>query len=255
MEFVDGRSLAEILYGRGKLEERTACHITRQVAKALSHAHRFSIVHRDIKPENIMISKDGLVKLCDLGLAKDLSLDFQQWGGITLGTVYYASPEQASGRKDLVDIRSDIYSLGISFYHMLAGKPPFNDSNIRKVADSHIHEELPSILQQVPEISPDTVKLLKKMTAKKIQERHQTPEELIEELDCALHGRNPPNPISLEKGKTPTAITPPLYPLLKKRKVSREIPHCGHILLGFGILMLLTWGLAWGISWLVRVLR
>jgi serine/threonine-protein kinase len=248
MEFVDGRSLAEILYGKGRIDEKTALHITKQVAEALKHANHFSIVHRDIKPENIMISRDGVVKLCDLGLAKDMSENFYKWGGVTLGTAYYASPEQSSGRKNLVDIRSDIYSLGISLYHMLAGEPPFNDSNTRQVANRHIEETLPPLTGKAPEVSKDTLRLLNKMTAKNVQDRYQTPEELVEEIDILVHGRTTPIPLTLDRAKPAPLIQTPPRPVLKKRKWAGEFPDYAYVLMlvcGVVVFLLLAVGILW----------
>ena len=225
MEFVDGRSLAEILYGHGKVDERTALHVAKQVARALCHANSFSIVHRDVKPENIMISKEGVVKLCDLGLAKDLSENFHKWGGVTLGTVYYASPEQVSGFRELVDIRSDIYSLGISLYHMLCGEAPFNDSNIRDVARRHIHEELPPLEQKNSDLSKETLRLVKKMTVKSLTDRYQKPEDVVEEIEHILQGKNTPQPIFVVKDKlAPVKEPTPPAPLFKKRNFAPDVP-------------------------------
>lgn len=249
MEFVNGRSLAEILYSRGKLEERIALRITKQVTQALFHAHQFSIVHRDIKPENIMISNEGTVKLCDLGLAKDLSEDAYKWGGVTLGTAYYASPEQASGQRDLVDTRSDIYSLGVSLYHMLAGSPPFNDSNIKELAYRHIHEEIPPIQQKVPTISPETERLLKKMTEKNLADRYQNPQELLDDIESILLGQTNTIPLFLTKDKTPPPGTlPPVQKILTKRTFTPEWPsYVYFILLGVVIaVVLLVWLLRFG---------
>ena len=216
MEFVNGRCLAEILFCQGKLSERTALNITRQLTRALSHANNFSIIHRDIKPENIIISQDGIVKLCDLGLAKDLSRDFsRQSAGITLGTAYYASPEQASGCKDL-DIRADIYSVGITLYYMLSGELPFDDSNTIKVIYRQINEEMP-LIEDKATISAQTAALVKKMTKKKLAERYQSPEEVLEDIENILQGK--PTTTSRILAKPPlqkAAIANPK--MLKKKK-------------------------------------
>lgn len=194
MELIRGRSLAEILWQKKQLEERTALTIARQIARALQQAHKFSIIHRDIKPENIMISQEGIVKLCDLGLAKDTTQDlYRTSDGITLGTACYVSPEQALGRRN-IDIRSDIYSLGITLYQMLTGELPF-DENIDsiKTAQHHIHEEVPPIQLKNPRLSPGVIHLVHKMTAKNPDERHNNPADLIQEIDSLL-SQNNPNP-------------------------------------------------------------
>ncbi|NUM33545.1 MAG: serine/threonine protein kinase [Candidatus Brocadiae bacterium] len=221
MEFIEGKSLAEILYNKGKIEERTALNITMQVAKALLHAYKFKIVHRDIKPENILISIEGKVKLCDLGLAKDLSQDcYRTKEGITLGTACYASPEQASASKNL-DIRSDIYSLGISLYQMLAGEVPFDAPNPIQIAQLHLHETLPNLEEKNPNISSATIQLLQKMTAKKTQDRHQTPQELIEDIQAILQKGKESNGVNHSSTKRISAL--PLEKskaeLLKKKQI------------------------------------
>ena len=214
MEFVEGHSLAEILYSKGKLKEKTALNILKQLTKALIHANRFSIIHRDIKPENIMISQEGQVKLCDLGLAKDLTDNFYKSGSITLGTAYYTSPEQAKGLQNL-DIRTDIYSLGISFYHMLAGEVPFDDANVQRVVQRHINEALPSIKEKNPQIQQSTIEILNKMTEKETEKRYRDPEELFEDIDRVFHGINS---LSISGRITKTEVTPEIPAILKKRK-------------------------------------
>lgn len=215
MEFVDGLCLAEIIHNRGKLEEKAALQISKQVARALAHAHSFSIIHRDIKPENIIIASSGVVKLCDLGLAKDLSQDFFKTGGITLGTAYYCSPEQATGAKQL-DIRSDIYSLGISLYYMLCGELPFADSNIKHVTKRHISEALPDIRHKVPQISQATIELIHKMTEKKVSERYQAPQDVLDDIESILKGKSNSLPKKDSGNEEPEQVQP--LPLLKKRK-------------------------------------
>lgn len=221
MEFIEGKSLAEILYNRGRIEERTALNISMQVTKALAHAYKFKIVHRDIKPENILISLEGKVKLCDLGLAKDLSQDcYKTKEGITLGTACYASPEQASASKAL-DIRSDIYSLGITLYQMLIGEVPFDAPNPIQIAQLHLYEALPDIEKKNPAISASTIQLLKKMTAKKPQDRYQNPQELLQDLEIILQKGKDPNGTSQSSTKRISAL--PLEKskaeLLKKKQI------------------------------------
>lgn len=173
MEFVDGCSLAQIIYSKGKVTQKQALIICRQIASALEHADRFSIVHRDVKPENILYSPEGVVKLCDLGLAKDLSQDIYHSAGITLGTACYASPEQSSGNKN-VDIRTDIYSLGVCLYQMLTAKLPVNG---RFTIDAHLG------------ISEQTISLLHKMTAQNREDRYQSPGELLRDITNILQGK------------------------------------------------------------------
>ena len=126
MEYVNGGSLKEIIKEKGIFDEQEAVLVILKIADALKYAENRNLIHRDIKPENIMLTKDGIPKLCDLGLAKTLeSTDMSLTRtGIIMGTPHYISPEQAVGQKDL-DIRSDIYSLGITLYHMITGDVPY----------------------------------------------------------------------------------------------------------------------------------
>jgi hypothetical protein len=141
MEYVDGWSVAEMLREDGRIDEEEALDIVLQVAKALDHASERHIVHRDIKPENILVTPSGLAKLADLGLSKQLTSDCSiTTEGKTLGTPFYVSPELARGVTD-VDVRSDIYSLGATLYHMLAGEPPFGGDNPAAVMARHIADD------------------------------------------------------------------------------------------------------------------
>lgn len=125
MEFVEGKSLDEIIKERGALDERVALEIVRQACEGLEYAWRHHIVHRDIKPRNILLTADGTAKICDLGLARAVQRDPSLTAtGHVICTPAYASPEQARGRKD-IDCRSDIYSLGVSFYELVTGSLPF----------------------------------------------------------------------------------------------------------------------------------
>lgn len=244
MELIDGFSLAEILHSKGKITEKLALTITKQIARALEHASEFSIVHRDVKPENIMISKSGVAKLCDLGLAKDLTEDIcKTSGGITLGTVYYASPEQAQGSKS-VDTRSDIYSLGISLYYMLSGELPFDDADTWKVARRHITEALPPIHKKV-QISSATNSILQKMTAKDIGKRYQTPKELIRDIDQVLQGKVKNSAQDNEKKRERKRITEKLVPRKKSFWQERKdtlLHYRWHLIAGF-LLFSLIWAL------------
>merc|ERR1711976_248775 len=126
MEFIEGQSIGDLLDAEGKLEVEEAANIVLQVADALDYAHQEGIIHRDIKPDNVILTEEGIPKLCDLGLVRDFGNDSRlTMEGHALGTPHYISPEQARGLRDSIDHRSDIYSLGASFYHKITGSPPF----------------------------------------------------------------------------------------------------------------------------------
>jgi len=188
MEFVPGRNVAQILTG-GPVEERRAIGIASQVARALEHAHRNEIVHRDIKPANILVTDSGTAKLGDLGLAKHLQADPSQTDeGAAMGTPFYVSPEQARGDRR-VDIRSDIYSLGATLYHMVTGRVPFPGPNPAVVMTKHLNEPLEPPDEVNPRVTRATGQIVEKMMAKDRDQRYQSPAELLVDLQAWLEGR------------------------------------------------------------------
>nr|MBC8443450.1 serine/threonine protein kinase [PVC group bacterium] len=193
MEYIEGRTVKELMNRHGPIEEEQALPIAIQVAKALKHANDFGIVHRDVKPSNIMITRDGTAKLCDLGLAKETSEEDDSqltMSGTAVGTAYYIAPEQARGVAD-VDIRSDIYSLGATLYHMVVGEVPFEGSSPAVVMTKHVTEALPPAKERNLALSDHVCNIVEKMMAKDRERRYQTPEELTEDLELALEGRPP----------------------------------------------------------------
>lgn len=190
MEFVEGCNLHEYIDKKGKLSPEEARFFILQATKALVAAHEHSIVHRDIKPSNFLLAvSDGkaVVKLTDFGLARTVD-DFDgriTRSGTTVGTVDYISPEQARNSR-AADIRSDIYSLGCTFYHMLAGRPPFPDGDLTERLLKHVEAEPPDLLKFNPQIPTGLIQIVKKMLAKRQEDRYQTPDDLLKEL------QNPP---------------------------------------------------------------
>jgi serine/threonine-protein kinase len=185
MEYIEGSDLGEVVVKNGPFEEKQALDIIIQVARALDHAHKHNLIHRDVKPGNIMIAEDNLVKLCDLGLARLISKTTDTVGKQTLtGTPAYLSPEQARGAPD-IDIRSDIYSLGATFYYILLGAPPFTGESAMEVITKQLNEKPISPKQKKPSTSDFTNLVILKMLAKNREDRFQTPEELIAQLELA----------------------------------------------------------------------
>ena len=182
MELVEGKTLSELIEEKGRLDYKEAINITRQVASALSLAHKNQIVHRDIKPHNILITNTGVAKLADFGIAKAVSVSTIIGGNNkVMGSVHYFSPEQARGA--YVDERSDIYSLGIVLYEMLTGKVPFDGDNPISIALMHINDPMPSVSAEVPGIPPQLEKIIMKATDKYQTNRYRTADEMIEDLD------------------------------------------------------------------------
>jgi tetratricopeptide (TPR) repeat protein len=192
MEFVDGESLFAIVTREGVLLERRAFEIARQVASALQYATGYDLIHRDIKPGNILISSAGVVKLCDLGLAK-LAVQFggdQDRLSVKIGTASYMSPEQIRGETDLT-FRSDIYALGATLYHLVTGRPPFTGDSPQEVARRHLREPVTDPREVNLEISSGAASVIVKMLAKEATERYASYSDLLGDLDAVLAGRPP----------------------------------------------------------------
>jgi len=186
-EFVEGDNLRTILEKRGRLPVGEALHYMVQVAAGLAHAARRGVVHRDIKPSNIIVTPNGRAKLVDMGLARSLDPRHDQGltqSGVTLGTFDYISPEQALEPRD-ADVRSDIYSLGCTFYHMLTGQPPVPEGTAAKKLHYHQHVKPPDPRQLVPDLPDEVAIILDRMMAKDPKDRYQTPEHLVHHLYLA----------------------------------------------------------------------
>ena len=182
MELIEGKVLSEVIKEKGRIEYKEAISIIRQVASALSLAHKNQIIHRDIKPHNILITNTGVAKLADFGIAKAVSAATIVGGNNKImGSVHYFSPEQARG--SYVDERSDIYSLGIVLYEMLTGKVPFDGDNPVSIALMHINDPMPSVTKEVPGIPPQLEKIVNKATEKYQSKRYKDVDDMIRDLD------------------------------------------------------------------------
>lgn len=184
MEYVEGRDLFEMVSRRGVVPVRRSIEVIKQVAAALQHAYEQNIVHRDIKPSNLLIRRDGTVKLTDLGLARSIDDTLETnitRAGTTVGTVDYMAPEQARNSK-LADIRSDLYSLGCTWYQMLTGSPPYPDGSVTNKLQAHAIKPIPDPRDKNPQIPEGLTAVLGRLMAKKPEDRYQTPAELLDEL-------------------------------------------------------------------------
>jgi serine/threonine-protein kinase len=186
MEYIEGLDAYELLKKRGVLPAKRSLEIIKQVVQALDHAYQRSVVHRDIKPSNLLIrDRDGLVKLADMGLARVIEDDNESGitkAGTTVGTVDYMAPEQARDSK-LADSRSDIYSLGCTWYHLLAGKAPFPDGDLMNKLRAHAMQPVPDPRDWNDNIPAGIVAVIQRMMAKKADDRYQTPKELLADLN------------------------------------------------------------------------
>jgi serine/threonine-protein kinase len=181
-EYVEGQNLRDLISRRGPLEPQLAVLMMRQVALALEKAAGRGIVHRDIKPENIMITREGEVKVADFGLARLTGaheLNLTQVG-ITMGTPLYMSPEQVEGRP--VDPRSDLYSFGVTCFHMLAGEPPFKGETALSVAIQHLQNSPRRLEELRPELPAGLCRIVHKLLAKEPGQRYQSTRELLADL-------------------------------------------------------------------------
>lgn len=195
MEYVEGKSLTDVLDRKGPLPISHACQYVRQAALGLQHAHEKGMVHRDLKPANLMLTPKGVVKILDFGLAK-LNSERKRGSDLTrkdmaMGTPEYMAPEQALDTKS-ADIRADIYALGCTLYCLLAGRPPFRsaDGNDLQVIMAHIDQDPPPVTQFRPEVPSDLAALLARMLAKAPDQRPQTPKQVADAL--AAIGKSAP---------------------------------------------------------------
>ena len=185
MEYVEGKMLAQIVEEKGCIPPEQTIDVIIQVLSALEYAWENGIVaHRDIKPQNIMLDKNGVIKVMDFGIARVSSSHTMTQAGTFLGTPYYMSPEQAQGKE--TDIRSDIYSVGISIFQLVCGKVPFDADTPWSVVNMHITQVPPCI--QVASPYQDLCKVIDKSLAKKVEDRYQTPKEMQADLEALKKG-------------------------------------------------------------------
>jgi serine/threonine protein kinase len=186
-EFVEGENLRTIIEKKGRIPAAEALRYMLQIASGLVHAANRGVVHRDIKPSNIIITPQGRAKLVDMGLARSLERsqdDGLTQSGVTLGTFDYISPEQALEPRD-ADPRSDIYSLGCTFYHALTGQPPVPEGTAAKKLHHHHHVKPADPRELAPDLPEVLARVLGRMMAKRPRDRFQTPEDLVVHLLAA----------------------------------------------------------------------
>ena len=190
MEFVQGRTLADILAKHERLSVLQACDIALDIAAALSSAHTAGVAHRDIKPANIIVSATGHVKVADFGIARAIGAAIEQGltqTGAVMGTATYFSPEQAQGAQP--DPRSDLYSLGVIMYEMLAGEPPFTGENAIAIAYKQVHDMPVSLRSRNPELAPAFSAIVMKCLAKDPNRRYPTALALADDLRRFVDGK------------------------------------------------------------------
>ena len=223
MEYVEGRSLAEIIRTEGSIHPDKVAEISSEVAAALSFAHRNGIVHRDVKPGNVLVAPNGHIKVADFGIARALAnvqSELTQ-AGTVMGTATYISPEQAQGIE--VDPRSDLYSLGVMIYEMLSGHPPFTGETPVAVAYQHVQDSPISLRTAGVSVAESLEAVTMKLLAKNPVNRYPTAEDLRSDLrryQEGAHDLRPSNPsgVTGRTVKQPTHVSP----RSKKMRVRRD---------------------------------
>jgi serine/threonine-protein kinase len=192
MEMIDPpRTVADLMQEHGgPLEEGEAVRIILQVAEALAHAHSRGFIHRDVKPKNIMLTPDGTAKLADMGLARQIGEGTFEEIGKAFGTPYYIAPEQVVGNPD-IDFRADIYSLGASFYEMLAGRPPFTAKTPQQIMQKHVKAQLVPPDHVNPDLSSGVSEVVELMMSKRPEDRYRRTDNLLLDLRSIAAGQPP----------------------------------------------------------------
>lgn len=221
MEFVDGKTLKEVIKYHGKLSYQTAIKVSLQMAKALDCAHRNNIIHRDVKPQNVLVTESGEVKITDFGIAKNTTQSTITNTQTIVGSAHYFSPEQAKG--SFIDCRTDIYSLGVVMYEMVTGVLPFDGESPVTIALKHIQEE-PIAPKNISASIPESLnKIILKCMQKDATARYASMKELIQDLQKVQD--NPDiviNNFDENKGDDHTIVMAPVVPPTTPRNTSLE---------------------------------
>ena len=193
MEYVAGRTVYDDIVKNKRYAEKDAIDIIIQVAEALQHAHERGLIHRDVKPKNIILTRDGMVKLADMGLARAISDKeaAEAEAGKAFGTPYYIAPEQIRGERD-IGPPADIYSLGATFYHMVTGSVPYEGKNPTAVMHKHLKAELAAPDHVNPRLSGGISEVIEMMMAKESRKRYKNCNDLLSDLQAARNGERPP---------------------------------------------------------------
>ena len=213
MELVDGITLKQYIERKGVVAWKEVVHFTKQISKALAHAHERGIIHRDIKPQNIMLLRDGTIKVGDFGIAA-LENEVYENNGEAIGSIHYIAPEQARG--ECPDARSDIYSLGVMMYEMLTGGLPFTGNTLGEIAVQHMNAKPVPPHEKNPEIPLELERITLKAMSAELSERYQSANELLSDLEAFIH-----TPVTID-GESADYENPDVKPVRSSMELSRE---------------------------------
>ncbi|HKS79754.1 MAG TPA: protein kinase [Gaiellaceae bacterium] len=235
-EHVDGENLKELVRRSGRLPVRRAIELALQVADGLAFAHQEGLVHRDVKPQNVLLSREGEVKVTDFGIARSLEVEHGvTQTGTVLGTGEYLAPEQASGKP--ISPATDVYSLGVVLWEMLAGEVPFSGENFVAVALRHVNEPVPSLREVRPDVSPRLAAAVERALAKDPAHRFPSMAALAKELRACLAEEEAP------AAPEDAALTLITAPAPARARATRRRSR-GRRTLGYALLALVAGGAA-----------
>ncbi len=214
MELVDGITLKQYMERKGVVAWKEVVHFTKQISKALAHAHERGIIHRDIKPQNIMLLRDGTIKVGDFGIAA-LENEVYENNGEAIGSIHYIAPEQARG--ECPDARSDIYSLGVVMYEMLTGELPFNGNTLGEIAVQHMNAKPVPPRDKNPAVPTELERITLKAMNADLNVRYQSANALLGDLEAFIH-----TPVNVQGEIEEDYENPDVKPVRSSTELSKE---------------------------------